>query len=129
MSNPNHAADSSKAIPSCLDPDIVNSLLELAADDSTLIPDLVSTFLADTPSRLDAMLTAARTADAPALERSAHSLKSSAGNLGAKMLAESCRQLENKGRVGDLSDVESLVIRAKNEFVAASDALRRLGRT
>lgn len=127
MTNSQPQPDSNPpGVPACLDAEIVQGLIELGADDPTLLPDLVDTFLVDAPTRIQGMHDAAQAADPTALERCAHSLKSAAGNLGARMLAELCRELEQKGRNGDLSDVESLLVRLEREFTTAGDALRSI---
>lgn len=127
MSEPTDSpGTNSRGLPECLDAEIVQSLIDLAVDDPTLIPDLVDTFLSDTPTRIQAMHRAAQTADPTALERCAHSLKSSAGNLGARLLAELCCELEQKGRAGDLNGVEPLLVKVESEFTTAGDALRRI---
>lgn len=127
MSDPRpHPDTNPQGLPECLDAEIVQGLIDLGADDPTLLPDLVDTFLVDAPSRIRAMHDAADAADPTALERCAHSLKSAAGNLGARMLAELCRELEMKGRTGDMSDVETLLVRVESEFTTAGAALRRI---
>ncbi len=41
--------------------------------------------------------------------RAAHSLKGSAGNIGAKRLMAVCKELDDMGRAGDLSNSAPLV--------------------
>lgn len=123
---PENASSSPSDFPPCLDRDTIASLIQLGEDDPSLFSDLVDTFLADSPERLGAMDAAARSADATLLARSAHGLKSSAGNMGARMLAELCAELERRGRSGDLSGVDQLVARAQHEFESAGSALRSL---
>ncbi len=113
-------------LPECLDAEVIKSLLDLGDSDPTLFKELVETFLADSPPRLEAMSLAAKAAQAEALERAAHGLKSSAGNMGARILAELCKELEQRGRTGNLEGVEPLVMKAMREFESAGAALRKI---
>ena len=87
-------------------------------------PDVVQMFLDDTPSRLEGLLSALEAGDATGLERTAHALKSSCGNLGAKRLAKLCFEIESAGRAGDIEAARPLVGRSNEEFAAVSTALR-----
>ncbi|WP_460428546.1 Hpt domain-containing protein [Azotobacter armeniacus] len=79
-------------------------------------PVLLDTFLSDSEARLRALRQAQNAQDAEALRRAAHSFKGSCGNMGAPLLAELCRQLEDLARAGDLTPVPALLERAEQEF-------------
>ncbi len=107
-----------------LDPDVVQSLKELGGDDDPgLFGELVDLFLRDMPPRLGALTEALSAKDAKALERTAHSMKSSCGNLGAMGLAELCRQIELLGRTGDVESAQSLVDSSQAEYERVCNAL------
>ena len=107
-----------------LDPEVVQSLKELGGDDDPgLFGELVDLFLRDMPPRLGALDEALQSKDAKALERAAHSMKSSCGNLGAMGLAELCRQIELFGRAGDVDSAQSLVQSSRDEYERVCTAL------
>ncbi|MFQ5654098.1 MAG: Hpt domain-containing protein [Planctomycetota bacterium] len=97
---------------------------ELAGDDEPGLFDvLVDSFLVHAPAHLDALEAAARNADLEDLVKSAHGLKSSAATMGAVVLADICRHLEEAGRRGMLDGVGALVARAREAFDTARCAL------
>ena len=84
-------------------------------------PELVDSYLAEASRLIADLERAAAASDPGGLQRAAHSLKSSSANIGAARLAATARQLEAKGRSGDLSGAGSLVDSAKPLF----DSVRR----
>ena len=74
-----------------------------------LAKKIVGLFLHHAPLRLTIARDAAASGDADALERATHSLKSSAGQVGAERLAEICRQLEERARQGEVAGASALV--------------------
>ena len=108
-----------------LDLHVIEALRELGGEEEPeLFQELVQMFLDDTPSRLEGLLSALEAGDATGLERTAHALKSSCGNLGAKRLAKLCFEIESAGRAGDIEAARPLVGRSNEEFAAVSTALR-----
>ncbi|MBC9786080.1 Hpt domain-containing protein [Heliobacterium chlorum] len=81
--------------------DIVEDL-ELA-DAVSLLEQLVSIFLRETPKKLDAVREAIAQEDAKGLRASAHSLKSSSAMLGADTVSELSWKLESMGQSGELA--------------------------
>nr|WP_218878616.1 Hpt domain-containing protein [Pseudomonas flavescens] len=79
-------------------------------------PVLLDTFVADSDERLRLLQEAERLQDAQAMRHAAHSFKGSCSNMGAKVLAESCRELEELARRGDLTDSAELIGRVEREF-------------
>ena len=88
-----------------------------------LLTMLVEYFLRDTPSRLASMKTAAVQKDAKALERVAHTMKSSCASLGAVPMSELCAQLERCGRNNCLEDAAPSLDRLDEEFERVARAL------
>lgn len=89
-----------------LDHDTVNELKELMEDE---FGSLMQIFLNDMPLKIAEIDTAVDQDDPGALYRSAHSLKSGSGNIGALQLSELARRLEALGRAGSMAEVPSLV--------------------
>jgi HPt (histidine-containing phosphotransfer) domain-containing protein/signal transduction histidine kinase/DNA-binding response OmpR family regulator len=107
-----------------IDPDVIQSLKDLGGEDEPeLFRELVGMFLRDTPPRLEALGQALESGDANELERVAHAMKSSCGNLGAVVMAELCYQLEMVGREGALDSAPGLVQRSNEEFQRVIEAL------
>ncbi len=57
------------------------------------------------------------------MERVAHALKGSSGNMGAKGMASICAKLEEAGSAGDLSRAPELLARLDAEFGRVRQAL------
>ena len=108
-----------------LDRDVIASLRELGGeDDPGLFVELVQLFLDDTPGRMHDLVSAFESADADALERAAHALKSSAANLGAISLSTLFKELESAGRENDLDRAQSLLTESRKEFERVENALK-----
>jgi HPt (histidine-containing phosphotransfer) domain-containing protein len=89
------------------------------ATGTTLLADLTRTFRDDTPKRVAGLRDALEKGDADGLKRIAHSLRGSAGALGALELFAAATELERAvdrepaGRWGPLVDaIDSLAVRA-----------------
>ncbi len=74
---------------------------------------LVETFLTDSERRV-AQLHAAKSA--AELRMAAHSFKGSSSNMGAKVLASLCQQLEERARQPTLYGIEDLISRIVREY-------------
>ncbi|KIP96735.1 MULTISPECIES: Hpt domain-containing protein [Pseudomonas] len=96
-----------------LDRAVLVALQDIMEDE---YPVLLDTFVADSDERLRLLQEAERLQDAQAMRHAAHSFKGSCSNMGAKVLAESCRELEELARRGDLTDSAELIGRVEREF-------------
>jgi len=84
------------------------------------VAQLIALFLRETPPRLADIRTALESGDAPALERAAHALKSSAGTLGVNAVRDLCAQLEDLADSGTVAGAEEAV----DALAAASERAR-----
>ena len=93
-------------------PDIidVSEVLERVDGDKELLGELVELFLEESPSMLADVKEAVAQQDTKALEYSAHTLKGSVGNFGAKNAYEAAFVLEQAGRAGSLSGTEAALV-------------------
>jgi two-component system, sensor histidine kinase and response regulator len=91
-----------------------------------LLAELVEVFEQDVPPRLETLREAVENGAAGTVERTAHTLKGSAGNLGAAKMAETARLLQDAGRAGDLSAVPALLQRLDADFEEARAGLSAL---
>jgi len=95
-----------------LDRSVLSGLRELQEEDEgDILGELVGLFLADVPPQLVTLGEAARAGDARSVERIAHSLKDSCGNMGAARLGAVCAELGELGRSGDLSEAPARISR------------------
>ena len=100
-----------------------DALLKMTGDDHEFVDDLIDTYLSDAVDQLAALDAAIGAADAAALTRPAHSLKSSSVNVGALDLGRVGRELEEQGRAGRLEGAAERVADARRQFEAVREAL------
>ena len=100
-----------------------DALLKMTGDDREFVDDLIDTYLSDAVDQLAALDAAIGAADAAALTRPAHSLKSSSVNVGALDLGRVGRELEEQGRAGRLEGAAECVADARRQFEAVREAL------
>jgi two-component system sensor histidine kinase/response regulator len=106
-----------------VDERVLDELMASTGDDIAFVRELVETYLADTPTQLDAMTAAVDADDADALVRPAHTLKSSSATVGAMRLSAVARELEMAGRSGGLDGASRATLEAaQTEWLAASAA-------
>ncbi|UCD38425.1 MAG: Hpt domain-containing protein [Fidelibacterota bacterium] len=75
-----------------LDNTVLERMRKLGGD--KFLGELIDLFLEHVPNRLDEALAGEQAGDLEAIERAAHSIKSSAGNLGAMAILELTGQIE-----------------------------------
>ncbi len=88
------------------------------------VREIVQVFLAEAPARLEAARGALERGDLSALERLAHSLKSSAATLGGLRLASTCEALERVARQRDAAASGPLLARLCEDVAALEPCLR-----
>ncbi len=88
-----------------------------------LVREIVDSFLAETPRRLELMKEAIGRADAVELAFVAHSLKGSSGQLGAARVAALSSELEKKGRSADLVSAAALLTELGRELAQVAPLL------
>ena len=105
----------------------IDALRELDEDASAgLIAELVGSFIDNADQNLDRLAQAIQASDAKAVAQAAHSLKSSAANLGVDTLARHYREIESAARRGDLSTAPNWLPTLRAEQASAIAALRAL---
>ena len=121
------AATTSADETAAIDQRAIDALRELDDDGGMgLVTQLVSSFLASAERQHARIEAAAEAVDAKALAQAAHSLKSSAANLGATALSACYRDLEKCGREGRIDDARALLSKAQHEQMRALRELREL---
>jgi HPt (histidine-containing phosphotransfer) domain-containing protein len=87
---------------------------------------MISLFLTQSETRTAAIASGREAGDLRAIEQAAHSLKSSAGNLGAGPLMALCQEVETAAGQGDVSVVESRVPQLLSVATGTCEALAAL---
>jgi CheY-like chemotaxis protein len=113
------ALRNSPRIAAPLDPSAVD--LAVLADlekllDAKIVDELLATYDADGRELIAALHAALARLDAHALARAAHNLRSTSAALGARVLGETCGELENDTREGRLERAADLVERATRQL-------------
>jgi HPt (histidine-containing phosphotransfer) domain-containing protein len=92
----------------------INDLRVLDEDPSKSIVDqIVAVFFSMVPDMLTSMEKAAASQNLKGIQSSAHSLKSSSGNLGATRFSAMCSFIEKKS---DLEDMEEILKSLREEY-------------
>ena len=108
-----------------LNMEVIDELLALSDDgDPELLVDLIQMFLADGPTKLDSIQRGIDTGDWERVERAAHALKGSSGNLGAVHVQAACDRIQNACRGHQVQEVPSDATALTTHFMEAEVALR-----
>jgi HPt (histidine-containing phosphotransfer) domain-containing protein len=112
---------------------MVNPLIDEATIDelrSTLgddfLPELINTYLQETPLLIQDLQQALKDGNAPAFTRAAHSIKSSSASLGALGFSAQAKELEMTGKAGDLSQASAKVSELVNAYPDLEQAMKSL---
>jgi PAS domain S-box-containing protein len=96
-----------------LDAAVLQQLRETLGEPTTA--EIVGTFLGEGPALVATLRRSVEQADADALRRAAHTLKSNAATFGGAALAALCQELERIGEAGAVDGAADLVARAEAE--------------
>lgn len=107
-----------------LDRTVLDTLRALQpADGSDLLANLIGIYRSSSAELLESLSEAVEQGDAPAIQQTAHALKSSSLNVGARLLGSLCRQLEAMGHAGEVEGAVDLFARLAAERERALEAL------
>ena len=110
-----------------LDAAVLDELRASVGGDEEFVRDLVATYLDEGPQHMEQIADAAGRADAAAIVRPAHTLKSSSAALGAARLSAISRQIEFAGREGRTAELAGLAEAARTTWAATVAAFRAAG--
>jgi len=96
-----------------LDDAVLEALQDVMEDE---YPILLDTFVADSEERLRLLHQAQVEGDAQGVRLAAHSFKGSCSNMGAVLLANLCKELEDAGRRDALELAPALIEQIEREF-------------
>ena len=88
----------------------------MGEDGKALVAELITLFLEDSPQLLADLQSGAKQADAGRIRHAAHTLKSSAANLGAINLSRLCQELETMAHSNSLVSASRVVALALREY-------------
>ena len=112
------------SVADAVDVSTLNVLREMQNDDSPdILGDLIETFFENSPRLLASAREALAAGDAARLSGSAHSLKGSCGNFGAKHLAKLCNTLEHTALNGGADAAAGLLAAIEEEYRRVHAAL------
>ncbi len=110
--------------PSIIDQKALDNIRALQEEGEDLLNKIITIFLNDAPERLKELREAVNSRDAPSVNRSAHTLKSSCAHLGALKLSSLFKEMEAMGRTNSLEHASELLSQVESEFVEVEAALR-----
>ncbi len=110
-----------------LDQAVISGLRTLTPPgEPDVLAEVLRLFLDEVPPRMARLRNAWESGDIEEMHRAAHSLKGSAGNIGAKRLYEVCSKLDALGKAGDLASAAPLVDALGVEFGKVESEINRL---
>jgi CheY-like chemotaxis protein/class 3 adenylate cyclase len=103
---------------------IKNTLFALVGEDEPeIMAELIQIYSNESVELMNSLREAIAAGDANKLNQTAHSLKSSSGNLGATQLASLCQTLEQQGKNNDLTNSAATFAQAEAEYLRVMKAL------
>ena len=110
-----------------LDRAVIESLRQLTPPgEPDVLAEVLELFLVEVPPRINRLRNAWAGRNIQEVSRAAHSLKGSAGNIGAKRLMGVCRELDEMARAGSLANSAPLVDALGIEFGHVEAEIRGL---
>lgn len=123
-SDPEERAIPAESHARAVDPAALDAIRALASGRRPqLLADVVGAYWESSKALIEDLRSAVEEADAEAVRQAAHALKSGSRNVGARLLAEMCEELEMMGRARDLEGVKDRCERVCAEHRRVLDAL------
>jgi HPt (histidine-containing phosphotransfer) domain-containing protein len=102
---------------SAVNPKVIQELRDIGGP--SFLAELIDLFISEGTGHVARIRESFDARDAQLLERSAHTLKGSAGNLGAQALSRLCADLQTAAKGGDWDRAAELIAPIEGEFAAA----------
>lgn len=110
-----------------LDPAVLDTLRKLTPPgEPDVLNEVLQLFLDEVPPRVERLRNAWTAGNIEEVHRSAHSLKGSAGNIGARRLHAICSQLDEIGKSREMDGAAALVDELDAEFDKVDTEIRRI---
>jgi len=94
-------------MPEVLEQAALDSLLQAVGGDADFVDELIDTFIADVPQQLAELRAAVASGTAADAIRPAHTLKGTAGSIGARAVEAMSRSIEEAARAGSVDGLEA----------------------
>jgi HPt (histidine-containing phosphotransfer) domain-containing protein len=107
-----------------IDPAALDRLREWGGE--KLLREMLRLFLDNSPVRMEQIRAGVASGTAREVEQGAHSLKSSAANLGARALRDVCAEMEERAHAEDVEGVEELAPRLEDVYASARARLEAI---
>jgi CheY-like chemotaxis protein len=108
-----------------LDTEVLQTFRQTMGENAeAFLTQLIDIYLEEAPDLLQAISAAITQTDASAMQRAAHTLKSSSASLGAITLSKLCQELEDMGQASTMTDALSLESQLKVEYERVKVALQ-----
>jgi HPt (histidine-containing phosphotransfer) domain-containing protein len=118
-----YETDNSEAV---LDPEAVETLMEMIGDDQGMVREIIDAFLEDAPDRLAEIAGGLADSDAGLVRRAAHTLKANALTFGALTFADACRELEEAAKADALEAAAPIAAEIERSWSAIRPAIEAL---
>jgi HPt (histidine-containing phosphotransfer) domain-containing protein len=113
--------------PEVLDQAVIDSLRQLTPPgEPDVLAEVLRLFLAEVPPRLARLRNACTAGNIEEVHRAAHSLKGSAGNIGARRMFDVSRRLDDLSKSGAVADAPRLIDELEVEFGKVESEIHRL---
>lgn len=89
-----------------IDQTIFTKFFDSLGGDTDFLRELIEAYLDSSPDLIGSMWQAILSGDSSALQRAAHSLKSGSASFGAMTFASACKELEELGKMGMITQAE-----------------------
>ena len=110
-----------------LDPAVVESLRQLTPPgEPDVLAEVLRLFVDEVPRRVERLTAAWLAGNAVELQRAAHSLKGSSGNIGAHHMYEICKQLDERGKAADFNGARHLLDSLAEEYARVEAEIQLL---
>lgn len=107
-----------------IDRTALNAILDATGGDSAFLAEMIDAYLEDAAGLFGAIDGALASGQPEVWRRAAHSLKSNSATFGAGPLSELCREIEARGKAGEIDGLSSLLDAARAEYARVRSVLR-----
>jgi signal transduction histidine kinase/DNA-binding response OmpR family regulator/HPt (histidine-containing phosphotransfer) domain-containing protein len=112
------------SVASAIDQSALNIIRDMADEDyPDILNEIIGLYLESAPELIQSLQTAVAGNDAESMRSAAHTLKSSSVNVGALILGDLCRELEEMGRAGTLDNAIGKLSLLCEEYLRVESAL------
>jgi PAS domain S-box-containing protein len=109
-----------------IDQSIIQRLKNMALSDPGFLKEVINMFLAQAPVIIREMEQHCKSNEFEKMGQAAHKLKGSSLNLGARKLAEICRDIEIRSRTNDLRECEQMLASLNMVYEKSVEELKQL---